>query len=430
MPKTIVQLPRATEEEILANKAQKDPNKLISDICFFGDSSIPEDSELYIEVREMAKLLAENGYSIVDGGGPGVMKAATDGAQSVGGHTTAIYWQPKLASIFEGRNLSNITTASAAYSNYMMRTMGLIEEGEVYVVCQGGTGTVSEFGMVWALAKLYYGKHKPVILYGEFWKDIIDSIQKNLLIDDNELQVLNYATTKEQVLELIQAFEIEVAARAQRTYEGDEVAFVLAPKYTPESLEKMKRLRSEQNQFVRNSLTAKQIEEFTQLVQAPARVLEVGSGLGIDTSFLAEKYSVTSIDNNPEQIEAARMHNPNADILNADIRTYEIQENVFKGVWSRDCLHHLNWTELQQVFPKLAKGLVPGGVLYIVVRAGDGKEDYEVDVEGGQNLRKFYHYFSEDDIRQLSTLAGLEIVKIDHTKRSHDWMAVVLRKPN
>jgi len=430
MPKTIVQLPRATEEEIQQQRAQKDPNRIINDICFFGDSSVPEDSELYIKVKETTKLLAEHGYSIVDGGGPGVMKAATDGAQLGGGHTTAIYWQPKLASIFEGRNLSNTTTSSAAYSNYMMRTMGLIEEGEVYVVCQGGTGTISELGMVWALAKLYYGKHKPVILFGEFWKEVIDSIQKNLLIDDNELQVLNYATTKEQVLELIQAFEIEVAARAQKTYEGDEVAFVLAPKYTPESLEKMKKLRAVQNQLVRNSLTAKQIEEFTKLVQPPARVLEIGSGLGIDTSFLAEKYSVISIDNNSEQIEAARMHNPNADILNADIRNYEIQENVFKGIWSRDCLHHLNWQELQQVFPKLARGLVPGGILYIVVRAGKGDEAYEGDVEGGQNLRRFYHYFSQDDIKQLAALSGLDIVRTEITKRSHEWMVAILHKPN
>lgn len=429
MPKTIVKLPEAPEGAA-EFKQNRQTNRIINNICFFGDSSVPEDSEVYIKVRETSKLLAEHGYSIVDGGGPGVMKAATDGAQEVGGHTTAIYWQPKLASIFEGRNLSNVTTKSEAYSNYMMRTMGLIEEGEVYVVCQGGTGTVSEFGMVWALAKLYYGKHKPVILFGEFWKEIIDTIQKNLLIDDNELQVLNYATTKEEVLELIQAFEIEVAARAIRNYEGDEVAFILAPRYTPESLEKMKELRAKQNNYVRNSLTAKQIEEFVTLVQPPARVLEVGSGLGIDTSFLAEKYSVTSIDNNPEQIEAARMHNPNADILNADIRTYEIQENVFKGIWSRDCLHHLNWQDLQQVFPKLARGLVPAGILYLVVRAGDGSESHEVDVEGGETLKKFYHYFSEDDIKQLAALAGLEIVRIDHTERSHAWMAVILRKPD
>lgn len=429
MPKKIVELPVAPAEH---DQAPDQPaalsGRIIQDVCFFGDSSVDEHSDLYKQVWETARLLAQNGYSIVDGGGPGVMKAATDGAQSVNGHTTAIYWQPKLASIFEGRNLANSATESKAYSNYMMRTMGLIEKSEVYVVCQGGTGTVSEFGMVWALAKLYYGKHKPVILYGEFWKDIIDSIQRNLLIDDNELQVLNYATTKEEVLELIEMFEVEVAARAKRTYSGDEVGFILAPRYDQQTAEKMRHVRAQQNQLVRNTMTAKQIEEFTRLVQPPARVLEIGSGLGIDTAFLAEKYSVISIDNDMQRVDAARLQNPNADIMHADIRTYEIQENVFKGIWSRDALHYLNSEELRQVFPKLARGLVPAGVLYCVVRAGHG-EGHEVDVEQGENINRFYHYFSEDEIRELASLSGLEVVRIDHTKRSHDWLVAILRKP-
>jgi predicted Rossmann-fold nucleotide-binding protein len=108
-------------------------------------------------------LLAENGYTIVNGGGPGVMKAATDGAEAGKGKTIAIYWQPKLASFFEGRNLANVTDEYETATNYMTRTLGLIEKGDAYVVCKGGTGTISEFGMVWALAKLYYGCHKPVI---------------------------------------------------------------------------------------------------------------------------------------------------------------------------------------------------------------------------------------------------------------------------
>jgi hypothetical protein len=70
------------------------------------------------------------------------MKAATDGAESVGGETIAVYWEPKLASFFEGKNLANITDESEASSNYVMRTLGLISKGDAYVVCKGGTGTV------------------------------------------------------------------------------------------------------------------------------------------------------------------------------------------------------------------------------------------------------------------------------------------------
>jgi uncharacterized protein (TIGR00725 family) len=424
MPKHIVRLPDKPADYV----EPKIDDRIIRNVCFFGDSSIDENTDLYNQVRDTARHLAENGYAIVNGGGPGVMKAATDGAKDAHGHTVAIYWQPKLASIFEGQNLENTTDESQAYSNYMMRTMGLIEKGHVYVVCKGGTGTVSEFGMVWALAKLYYGKHKPVILFGEFWKDIIDTIQHNLLIDDNELQVLNYATTKEEVLALIQSFEVEVAARAHKTYTGDETSFVLAPRFDDATLHKMKQIRAKQNLVVRNTITNNQLNEFLELVKPPARVLEIGAGLGVDTAFLAEHYSVTAVDNDQNMVEMARLQNPNADILFADIRDYEIQENVFKGIWSRDALHHLNGSELPPVFGKLAKGLVPGGVLYFIVRAGSG-EGLELDVHAGKQIERFYHYFSETEVQTLAAQSGLQIVKMDRSTRSHEWLAVVMQKP-
>ena len=71
--------------------------RLLNNITFFGDSAIEEKSEIYKKVWSTARILAERGYTIVNGGGPGVMKAATDGAESVNGKTIAVYWQPKLA---------------------------------------------------------------------------------------------------------------------------------------------------------------------------------------------------------------------------------------------------------------------------------------------------------------------------------------------
>lgn len=99
---TNIKLPQKSEiegqeERQEENSQAGNKSKLIRSITFFGDSAIPEDDPIYKSVWDAAKLLAENGFSIVNGGGPGIMKAATDGAESVDGNTVAIYWQPKLA---------------------------------------------------------------------------------------------------------------------------------------------------------------------------------------------------------------------------------------------------------------------------------------------------------------------------------------------
>ncbi len=425
MPKVVSKLPEKPEDY---HPQSRPRDSIIHDITFFGDSSIPEGSKVYNEVFEAAKLLAQNGFAIVNGGGPGVMKAATDGAESVDGETTAIYWEPKLASIFEGKNVTNLTDASETYSNYVMRTFGLIEKGQVFVVCKGGTGTISEFGMVWALAKLYYGKHKPVILFGDFWKDIVEGLQKGMLLDDNELGVLHYAETPEDVLKLVELFEIEVQARAQKTYEGDETPFVLAPKLEDRL---QKHLVSEKGlnlERVVNTTTQRQLEEFRDLVQSPARVLDIGAGAGYDLSFLSQFYSVTGIEIDKEVAKIASFENPNADILEMDIMDYEIQENVFKGIWARDILHHLTDEQLAELMPRLQRGLVPGGVLFMIVREGEGSAQ-EPDMVGGEEVMKMYNYFSESELNDMADKYGFDIVNLEHVERSHRWLAAALRKP-
>lgn len=428
MPKIIHRLPTKSEVEFKGQLGEQKPaDRIISYVTFFGDSSITEDSDIYKSVYTAAKLLAENGYGVVNGGGPGVMMAATAGAEAVNGRTKAIYWQPQLASIFEGKNLTNITDKSETYSNYIMRTLGLIEEGQVFIVCKGGTGTISEFGLVWALAKLYYGKHKPVILYGNFWKEIIDIVQKNMLIDDNELGVLTYANTPEEILELVQGFELEVEARTHKTYAGDETAFVLAPRFDAEYQDYILKAKKQHTYRVSNAVTKRQLEEFKSLVAAPARVLEIGCGAGYDLSFLTENYSVTAIDNDPEVLEIARFENPNADIIEMSVQQYEVQENTFKGIWARDVMHFLAAEEVEPVMQKLVRGLVPGGILYIIVREGEG-EGMEEDMHAGKPIQRRYKYFTEDEMRGIADRLGAEVVKVDHVERSHKWLSVILRK--
>jgi hypothetical protein len=158
-------------------------------VAFFGDAAVLPDSDYYQTAYHAAKKLAKMGYVIVNGGGPGIMDAATRGAESVDGHTESVTFYPEHATGFEGRYLSNITDKEIKTKNYIERMFVLMEQADVFLLFQGGTGTLSEQGTAWVLAKLYDGHHKPFILVGAFWRKVIGAIHDNLLIDAKEMDV-------------------------------------------------------------------------------------------------------------------------------------------------------------------------------------------------------------------------------------------------
>lgn len=135
------------------------------------------------------------------------MYASTEGAEAVGGKTTSVTFTPKDAPGFEGSYVKNITDVEVKTTNYIERMFKLLEYGDMFIIFKGGSGTISEFGTAWVLAKIYYGHHKPFILYGDFWAEIIDSIKKNMNLDGPELSVFEIVSRVEDVLPTIKRFE-------------------------------------------------------------------------------------------------------------------------------------------------------------------------------------------------------------------------------
>lgn len=177
---------------------------MIKNVTFFGSSEVKPGSLDYDAAYQTGKLLAQNGYLVINGGGPGVMKACTEGAKAGEGKSIGVSFNPKDMTHFEGRDPNNKVDQEILVDNYVLRTLKLLEMGDAYVVFNGGTGTVSEFGMAWGLAKLYFGHHKPLILYGTFWHEIMESFGKNMLIRPEEVRVYRIVTTPQEVLTEIQ----------------------------------------------------------------------------------------------------------------------------------------------------------------------------------------------------------------------------------
>ncbi|MBI4039869.1 LOG family protein [Candidatus Daviesbacteria bacterium] len=183
----------------------------IDTITIFGYADAKENDPLFKRVVDVAQVLAEAGYIVVNGGGPGVMRAATIGAHRGGGKVIGVTFYPEDTMNYEGRDPKNKFDQEIKTADYVERTLALMKEGQVYVIFNGGTGTISEFGMAWGLARLYFGHHKPLILYGRFWEKIIKAFKQNMLLRPEELEVYKVVSSPDEVLEAIMQFEEEVA---------------------------------------------------------------------------------------------------------------------------------------------------------------------------------------------------------------------------
>ncbi|PIS08839.1 hypothetical protein COT75_05165 [Candidatus Beckwithbacteria bacterium CG10_big_fil_rev_8_21_14_0_10_34_10] len=190
--------------------------QFIKNIAFLGSSESKRGSKLYNQAFKVAKVLASRGYSIVNGGGPGVMDASTQGAKSAKGETLSITFYPQSAPGFEGRYPKNITDKEITTGNYIERTFKLLEHGDIYIIFKGGTGTFSEFAMAWCLARLYYGCHKPFILYGSFWKEIISVFKKHMYVRGEEDKIFKIVKNENEVLKAIDSFEKDFQIRLKK----------------------------------------------------------------------------------------------------------------------------------------------------------------------------------------------------------------------
>lgn len=183
------------------------PKPFIKNIAFFGDANVSNNDPVYKSAFAVSKLLAKEGYTIVNGGGPGVMDASTKGAQDAGGETLSVTFTPGDTTSYEGRYLGNITDKEITTTNYIERMFKLLEHADCFIIFQGGSGTISEWGTAWVLSKLYYGHHKPFILYGHQWIEIIDVLRRNMNLDIQELSVFEICENTSQVLPTIKKFE-------------------------------------------------------------------------------------------------------------------------------------------------------------------------------------------------------------------------------
>ena len=157
-------------------------------IAVFGGSRPPENSPEYAEAYSIGKLLAQNGFVVMNGGYAGTMEASARGAQEHGGHTIGV-----LSSEFSWLEPNAYLTETQPSQDLFSRIRYMQATADAFIVLKGSMGTLAELALVWNLAKIDQNHRKPIILVGEAWANVLRVWREQLAVTDEEAHLLAIA---------------------------------------------------------------------------------------------------------------------------------------------------------------------------------------------------------------------------------------------
>jgi len=181
-------------------------------VTIYGSSRLKADDELYAQTEEIAYRLGQLGFSIITGGGPGVMEAANKGALRAGVTSAGLNIE-----LPEGQVCNDYATKSITFSHFFARKVMLVKYAIAFVIMPGGLGTLDELTEVLTLMQTHKMRPFPVVLFNsEYWKGFLDWLQSSALtrefISEEDLDLLRVCDHPDEVIEAV-----------QRWYEKQEV---------------------------------------------------------------------------------------------------------------------------------------------------------------------------------------------------------------
>ena len=168
-------------------------------VSVFGSARIGEGHPWYELCRETAACLAQHGFTVITGGGPGLMEAANRGAAEAGGLSVGLNIE-----LPQEQDPNPYVNRSLHFHYFFARKLMFVRYARAFVILPGGFGTLDELFESLTLIQTHRIKHFPTILVGsEFWDPLLEWIDRGLedhgLISPGDKELLVVADEPMQV---------------------------------------------------------------------------------------------------------------------------------------------------------------------------------------------------------------------------------------
>jgi hypothetical protein len=177
-------------------------------VTIFGSARVKPDNIYYQKTENLTRLLVQNGFSVITGGGGGIMEAANKGASDGGGKSVGMNIQLP----FEQKP-NPYANIHLHYKYFFIRKVMFVKYAVAYVILPGGFGTMDELFEALTLIQTKRIKSFPLILMGsEYWQGLLDWLKKTMLREDKilagDLDLIQVVDEPEEVVKLIKKYVI------------------------------------------------------------------------------------------------------------------------------------------------------------------------------------------------------------------------------
>ena len=177
-------------------------------VSIFGSARVTPDSKIYQKTEKIANRFASEGFSIITGGGPGIVEAANKGAAEAKGKSIGL--NIKLPLEQQPNPYSNI---QLDFKYFFIRKVLLIKYSVAYIIMPGGFGTMDEMFEALTLIQTKRIKCFPLIVVGgDYWKGVLDWMKKSALkegmLSPEDLSIFQCMDEPEEIVRYVKRFVI------------------------------------------------------------------------------------------------------------------------------------------------------------------------------------------------------------------------------
>jgi len=191
-------------------------------VTIFGSARIPEGDPYYGKARELAGLLAKEGFAVITGGGPGVMEAANRGCHEAGGLSVGCNIE-----LPHEQSANPYVDLGVEFRYFFARKVMFVKYADGFAIFPGGFGTLDELFESLTLIQTGKIRHFPVVLVGlEYWGGLLEWLRREAVmrgaIDAADLDLMRCTDDMVEACAWLTAGSSQRAAEAEKAFEADE----------------------------------------------------------------------------------------------------------------------------------------------------------------------------------------------------------------
>lgn len=175
---------------------------LVNAVSIFGSARTKPDDKYYLAAEKTARLLGKGGFSVITGGGPGIMEAGNKGAFEAGATSVGLN-----ISLPMEQHSNKYQTISLDFHYFYARKVMFVKYAKAFICFPGGFGTLDEFFETVTLIQTLKVEPFPIVLFGsEYWGGLVDWMKQHLLksfVDPEDIDIFRVVDTPEEAVKIV-----------------------------------------------------------------------------------------------------------------------------------------------------------------------------------------------------------------------------------